>query len=129
MATTITVVNKVYVQAAYALNAVGSELMASCHRHLWCQCTPSSPCQANALPLKDTVAFWQCFYTLTSDCEPQMLAASYNTAGLLLDDWAVALTCGVQLVSITSLVHPLHIVHGLCPKVWGVWSRGLCCRH
>ena len=120
MATVLMAVDGVYVQAAYAVNDVYTEFMASCHRHPWCQCTPCSHCQANALPFEDTVACWQCFNMWTSECESKLLAAYYNAAGLVLDDWAIAVTCGIPSTIVISLGHPLHIVPCLCARVWNV---------
>ena len=66
------------------------------------------------------LAFLQRFHMLTSECKSQLLAASYNAAGLVPDDRAITLTCGVQGVLLTRLVHPLHtkqFVRGL-----GAWA-------
>ena len=61
------------------------------------------------MPFEDTLAFLQRFRMLTPECKSQLLAASYNIAGLVADDQAIALTSGVHGTIVTSFVHPLHI--------------------
>ena len=109
MATVLMVVDEAPMKYAYALSVVDRERIADCLRHPRCQCAPSSPCQARALPFEDAFELLQRSHMLTPDCKSQLLADCYNTAGLVADDRAIALTCGVQGVIVTSLVRPLHI--------------------
>ena len=87
-------------QYAYALNVVDRDRIAS--DTLGASVHQAPLARPGPCSFADTLALLQHFHMLTQECQSQLLAASYNAAGLVVDDLAIALTCGVHGVMVTS---------------------------